>query len=132
MKTQIIYLSAILSLFALETNAQVGIATTNPQQMLHVDGTAAGLQTIRVDDIAVTAGGTNPGELATTTSTTNKALYADTNGDIRVRYVYGDNNQSVILPSGTQNITSTSLTDINWSDNNFYTKTFCCIFIFCH
>lgn len=94
------------------TSAQVGIGTTTPQQELHISGTTAGLQTIRIDDCAVTIGGTNPGELATTTTTTSKAVYSDTNGDLQVRYAYGDNTQSIILPTGTQNIDNTTLTDI--------------------
>lgn len=95
-----------------QCHAQVGIGTTSPLQELHISGVPAGLQTIRIDDCAVTAGGTNPGELATTTTTAHKALYSDTNGDLQVRYIYGDNTQSVILPSGTQNIDSVTLVDI--------------------
>ena len=99
--------------------AQVGIGTTTPLQQLHLDGTAAGLQTIRIDDCAVTAAGTNPGELATTNTTANKALYSDVNGDLQVRYIFGDNTQSVILPAGSQNINNTSLTDITGATITF-------------
>ena len=119
MKTNKILLTLLTSLITSITIAQVGIGTTNPQQMLHIDGSVAGLQTLRIDDIAVTAGGSNPGELATTSTTTSKALYSDSNGDVKVRYVYGDNMQSVVLASGTQTITNTSLTDITGASITF-------------
>ncbi|WP_320815259.1 hypothetical protein [Flavobacterium sp.] len=119
MKTNKIVLTLVIGLFANIVTAQVGIGTTNPQQMLHISGTNPGLQTLRIDDCAVTAGGTNPGELATGASTTSKALYSDSNGDIKVRYIYGDNMQSVVLPSGTQNITNTSLIDITGATITF-------------
>lgn len=91
--------------------SQVGIGTTNPLQQLHISGNEAGLQTLRIDDIAVTTNGSNPGELATTINSANKALYADVRGDIRSRYVLGDNTQSIII-TGPQNINNTTLTDI--------------------
>ena len=116
-KNNIIFLLVIL--IQITAFSQVGIGTTNPQQMLHVDGTAAGLQTIRIDDVAVTAGGTNPGELATSTTSANKTLVVDSNGDIKSRYIYGDNMQSVVLASGTQTITNTSLTDITGASITF-------------
>lgn len=106
-------------LFGAKCIAQVGIATTSPQQMLHIDGSASGLQTIRIDDLAVTASGTNPGELSTSTSTSDKVLYSDANGDVRVRYIYGDNVKSVVLPSGSQNIKNTSLVDITGASITF-------------
>ena len=117
LKTVIV--SATIIFISKKSHAQVGIGTTNPLQQLHLDGAAAGLQTIRIDDCAVTAAGTNPGELATTNTTTNKALYSDSNGDIQVRYIYGDNTQSVILPAGSQNINNTSLTDITGATITF-------------
>lgn len=117
LKTVIV--SATFFFISKKSHAQVGIGTTNPMQQLHLDGTDAGLQTIRIDDCAVTASGTNPGELATTNTTTNKALYSDSNGDIQVRYIYGDNTQSVILPVGSQNINNTSLTDITGATITF-------------
>lgn len=92
--------------------SQVGIGTTTPQQELHIDGSKSGLQTIRIDDIAVTTGGTNPGELATSITSANKALYTDARGDIQSRYVLGDNTQGLII-IGSQNINSTTLVDIN-------------------
>ena len=116
-KNNIIFLLVIL--IQTTTFAQVGIGTTNPQQMLHVSGAAAGLQTIRIDDVAVTAGGTNPGELATSTTSSNKTLVVDSNGDIKSRYIYGDNMHSVVLPSGSQNITNTSLVDITGATITF-------------
>jgi hypothetical protein len=116
-------LFSVLSVFCISTyNAQVGIGTTSPQQRLHISGSDSGLQTIRIDDLAVTSGGTNPGEIASTTTTTSKALYADSNGDIKVRSVYGDNMQTVTLSSGSQNITSTSLTDITGASITFTPK----------
>jgi hypothetical protein len=87
--------------------------------MLHISGTNAGLQTLRIDDVAVTAGGTNPGELATSTTSANKTLVVDSNGDIKSRYVYGDNIQSVILPAGSQNITNPSFYDITGATITF-------------
>lgn len=90
----------------------VGIGEAAPAQKLHIDGSAAGLQTIRIEDCAVTSGGTNAGELATTNATTEKAAYFDANGDLRVRYVYGDNMQEVAGLSGSQSFTSTSLVNL--------------------
>lgn len=95
------------------TQAQnVGIGEASPAQKLHIDGSASGLQTIRIEDCAVTAAGSNPGEDAPTATTTKKAVYTDANGDLTVRYVYGDNVQSAVLSSGTQLVTSTTLVDI--------------------
>ena len=119
MKTNKILLTLLTSLITSITIAQVGIGTTNPQQMLHIDGSVAGLQTLRIDDIAVTATGTNPGELAPSNSSTGKALYSDSNGDVKVRYVYGDNMQSVILSGANQNINSAGLTDITGATITF-------------
>jgi len=106
-------------LFADASTNRVGIGTTTPQQLLHIDGSSAGLQTIRIDDCAVTAAGTNSGELATTNSSSNKALYSDVNGDVQVRYVYGDNIQSVTLSGADQTINNTSLRDINGATITF-------------
>ncbi|WP_394759057.1 hypothetical protein [Flavobacterium sp.] len=103
-------------------NGNMGIQTTNPLQALHIGGSAAGLQTLRIDDIAVTAGGTNPGELAPTITTSDKALYADSNGDVRVRSIYGDNTQSTILAAGTQNISTNAFVDITGATITFTPK----------
>ncbi len=97
----------------------VGIGESNPQQKLHIDGDDAGIQTIRVEDMAVTAAGTNDAELATTNSTAGKAVYADANGDLAVRYVYGDNVQSTVMSGASQNITSGTLVDINGASITF-------------
>lgn len=105
--------------FADASTNRVGIGTITPQQLLHVDGSSAGLQTIRIDDCAVTSAGTNSGELATTNSTSNKALYSDANGDVQVRYIYGDNIQSVTLSGGDQNLNNTNLRDINGATITF-------------
>lgn len=101
-------------------NAQnVGIGESTPLQKLHIDGSStAGLQTLRIEDCAVTTAGTNAGELATTTTTTNKAAYFDANGDLQARYVYGDNTQSLVLSGANQTITSTSLVDITGATIN--------------
>ena len=105
--------------FADASTNRVGIGTTTPQNTLHLDGSSAGLQTIRIDDCAVTSAGTNSGELATTNSTSNKALYSDVNGDVQVRYVLGDNIQSVTLSGADQNINNTNLRDINGATITF-------------
>ena len=106
-------------LFADASTNRVGVGTITPQQFLHIDGSSAGLQTIRIDDCAVTSAGTNSGELATTNSTSNKALYSDVNGDVQVRYVYGDNIQSITLSGADQNINNTNLRDINGATITF-------------
>jgi len=77
-------------------NSNVGIGETAPVQRLHIDDDDTNLQTIRVEDLAVTAAGTNEGELPTTTTTDNKAVYVDANGDFQSRYVYGDNVQYAV------------------------------------
>jgi len=106
-------------LFADASANRIGIGTTTPQQFLHINGSSAGLQTLRIDDCAVTSAGTNSGELATTNSTSNKALYSDVNGDVQVRYVYGDNIQSVTLSGADQNINNTNLRNINGATITF-------------
>jgi len=99
--------------FADASTNRIGIGTTSPQQFLHIDGSTAGLQTIRIDDYSVTSSGTNLGELATTNSTSNKALYSDVDGDVQLRYIYGDNIQSITLSGADQNINNTNLRGIN-------------------
>jgi len=103
----------------IDANSNVGIGKTVPVQRLHLGNNIAGAEIIRVEDYAVTAGSTNAGELATTNTSTGKALYSDANGDLKVRYVYGDNTQSTILAAGTQNITTTALTDITGATITF-------------
>ncbi|MFD0963502.1 hypothetical protein [Pseudofulvibacter geojedonensis] len=110
----LLFLSFILS----PIYSQVGIGTTNPQQQLHISGSQTGLQTLRIDDLAVTTGGTNPGELTTTIISANKALYTDARGDLYSRYILGDNTQSLII-SGSQNINDTNLTDITGASITF-------------
>ena len=39
-------------------------------------------------------------------------MYSDTNGDVKVRYAYGDNNQSTILAGANQDITTVAFVDI--------------------
>jgi len=72
-----------------------------------------------LDDYSVTSSGTNLGELATTNSTSNKALYSDVDGDVQVRYIYGDNIQSITLSGADQNINNTNLRGINGATITF-------------
>lgn len=77
-----------------DNGTNIGISTTNPFQMLHLSGAAAGLQTIRIEDLASGSGA--PGDLGALTSGTNeKVVYVDVNGDMHARPIYGDNVQSV-------------------------------------
>lgn len=115
MKTKLQLLLLLLLSITITQAQNVGIGEAVPLQKLHINGTPAGLQTIRIEDCAVTSAGTNAGETAlaaTTTTTSKKAVYADANGDLTVRYVYGDNAQTVKLPAGSQNIGTTGYTDI--------------------
>lgn len=110
--TRMVFMAA----FALCTKinyAQVGIGTTNPLQELHIAGTSS---TIRIEGLNSTNNSNNNGiDIA------NVAV--NTSGDLQVRTpIYGDNIQSVILPSGTQNITSTSLTNITGASITFTPK----------
>lgn len=100
-------------------NGNVGIAETNPQQRLHIGSVDATIQTIRVADMA-TNGDADFGKTSNqTNTTTGRSVYVDANGDMSARYAYGDNTQSVILASGTQNITSTTLVDITGASITF-------------
>jgi hypothetical protein len=100
-------------------NGNVGIATTNALQRLHIGSTDATIQTIRVQDMA-TNGDADFGRTSNqTNSTTNRVVYVDENGDMSARYLYGDNIQSVKLTAGTQNITSTTLVDITGATITF-------------
>jgi len=106
-------------LFADASTNHVGIGTTSPQQSLHINGGSTGLQTLRIDDLAVTSAGTNAGELVTTNKTSSKVLYSDVNGDVQVRYIYGDNIQSVTLSGSDQTINNISLKNINGATITF-------------
>ncbi|MDB5281204.1 MAG: hypothetical protein JWO06_279 [Bacteroidota bacterium] len=76
-----------------DDGTNIGISTTTPLQKLHISGAAAGLQTIRLDDLASGSGA--PGDLGALPSGTNeKVVYVDANGDMRGRLSY-DNIQSV-------------------------------------
>lgn len=106
--------------FSIAQGGNVGIGTTLPAGRLHLANTNnTQLETIRIQDMAVTTGATNNAELATTTTTTNKAVYVDNNGDLRSRYAYGDNTQSVTLSGAAQTITTTTLTDITGASITF-------------
>ncbi|MGB1270353.1 MAG: hypothetical protein ACPG45_11515, partial [Flavobacteriaceae bacterium] len=90
--------------------AQVGVGTTNPLQELHIAGTSS---TIRIDGLN-SANNTNNNGIDIAPVAVN-AL-----GDLQVRTpIYGDNIQSVILPNGSQNITSTSLVNITGATITF-------------
>ena len=110
-----------LLLLAFHGNGQnVGIGTNTPQSKLHIGNVTGGLvETIRIEDLAVTTGATNDAELATTTTTANKSVYVDANGDLRSRYAYGDNTQSVVLSGSSQTITSTTFTNITGATITF-------------
>ena len=77
-----------------DDGTNVGISTTTPLQKLHISGAAAGLQTIRIEDLASGSGA--PGDLGPLPAGTNeKVVYVDANGDMRARLSY-DNIQSVV------------------------------------
>jgi hypothetical protein len=97
----------------------VGIATIDPLQRLHIGSTDATIQTIRVQDMAASGDADFGRTTNQTNSTTNRVVYVDANGDMSARYVYGDNIQSVKLAAGSQNITSTTLVDITGATLTF-------------
>jgi hypothetical protein len=116
----------IIALAAFATanvNAQnVGIGEASPVQKLQIDGSATGLQTIRIEDLATNQAGDfgqTSGANVQTSTTTSKGVYADANGDLTARYVYGDNVQSTILSGAVQNITSATLVDITGATLTF-------------
>ena len=107
-------MTLLMSFIFLQKNyAQVGIGTTNPLQELHIAGTTS---TIRVEGLnSINNSNNNGTDLA--------SLAVDTNGDIKIREaIYGDNIQYVVLPSGTQNINTTYLTDITGASITFTPK----------
>jgi hypothetical protein len=118
-----ISLTASLLFIAIPFFAQnVGIGDSNPLQKLHINNDGAGLQTIRIEDLATGADGdfgATSGSNIQTNTTNNKVVYVDDNGDMTARYAYGDNIQQVVLPSGTQNISTTTLTDITGATITF-------------
>lgn len=106
--------------FAVTQGGNIGLGINTPGSRLHLANVNPSLiETIRIEDMAVTTTATNNAELATTTTTTNKAVYVDNNGDLKSRYAYGDNTQSVVLSGASQDITSTSLTDITGASITF-------------
>ena len=103
------------------TSGNLGLGTTNPNQLLHLNDLSGGLETIRVEDLEPGGEGDysqNSGGNMQTNTTNNRAVYVDGSGDMTARYVYGDNIQSVV---GTTN-TSTSST--SWSNVAQLTITF--------
>lgn len=100
-------------IFSTISYAQVGIGNTNPQQELHISGANS---TIRIDGLNSTNNTNNDG-------TDLAPIAVDENGDLEVRSaIYGDNIQSVILSSGTQNIDNTSSVDISGATLTFTPK----------
>jgi hypothetical protein len=78
MKKIILTIFAI-SIFAISNaqNGNVGIGTNNPLQKLHIDGSAVGLQTIRIDDLKNAGPGFNP-SIATLPIVRRATLIVDT------------------------------------------------------
>jgi hypothetical protein len=101
--------------------AQVGIGTSNPQAELHVAGSKTGIQTLRIDDLAVTATGTNPGELSTSSTTIKKTVYIDDSGNLWSSDAYGSAMKSVVF-STPQNIVGATKTDITGATLTFTPK----------
>ena len=107
--TRIIAL-AMITIFVQNNYAQVGIGTTSPLQELHIAGTTS---TIRIDGLNNTNNTNNNG-------TDLAPIAVNASGDLQVRTpIYGDNIQSVILPNGSQNITSNSLVNITGATITF-------------
>jgi hypothetical protein len=99
----------------------VGIGTSNPQAELHVAGSKTGIQTLRIDDLAVTTGGTNPGELATSSTTVKKTVYIDESGNLWSSDAYGSSMKSVVF-STAQNIVGSTKTNITGAALTFTPK----------
>lgn len=117
------FITFILLIFciSLTTNAQVGIGTSNPQAELHLAGNKTGIQTLRIDDLAVTADGSNPGELATTSTTVKKTVFIDESGNLWSSDAYGSSMKSVVF-STPQNIAGSTQTDITDATLTFTPK----------
>jgi hypothetical protein len=121
MRTIFAFFTFVLCI-CLTIHAQVGIGTSNPQAELHVAGSKTGIQTLRIDDLAVTTGGTNPGELATSSTTVKKTVYIDESGNLWSSDAYGSSMKSVSLSATTQNIQGATRTDITGATITFIPK----------